>query len=334
MKKFMVLVILIIPLLISGCTQTQPTPPEDPGWQIQGKMDHRYGIFTMNIDGTGLVQIYGSDNPVSSASLSSTGRLIFQEMDIGGLDAIQTSEIIMIKIDGEGYTKLTDNDWMDFQPVWSRDGEEILFVSNMGLKTGTEIYLMDLDGNITNRLTNTVVLSEADPDWKCSKIVYTRNHSIWIMDDNGSNQKQLTDPFGKGTYVGVQFPIGDYDPSLSSDCDMVVFSRLVGPGPSLGETQIGDYDLYVYDIDTGTETDISKNDAADFVPKWYPGGFHDKIIFIHVTDVIDDTFDIYMINPDGTGRTKVTGDDPSIFIENGCSWLSRDRILFTAEFYE
>ncbi len=332
MKTLSLILLVGIIILISGCTQTQPTQPEEPeGWQIQGKMDYKYGIFVMKSDGTEVVQIYGSKKPVSGASLSPQGRLVFWEMEAGGLDAIQTSEIVMIRVDGEGYTRLTSNDWMDFQPRWSSDGEQILFISDGGKQAGTDIYIMDIDGNITSQLTDTIGISEADPDWKCGKIVYTRNHSVWIMDEDGSNPVQLTDPSGKGTNIGVQFPIGDYDPNLSPDCAKVVFERLVGPGTQLGETTIGDYDLYVYDIGTGTETDISQQDAADFVPKWSD---QDKILFVHITDAIPDTYDIYMTNPDGTGRIKVTGDDPPTFIESGCSWIGSDRILFTAEFYE
>ncbi|UCD07360.1 MAG: DPP IV N-terminal domain-containing protein, partial [Candidatus Aenigmatarchaeota archaeon] len=111
----------------------------------------------------------------------------------------------------------------------------------------------------------------------------------------------------------------------------VVFGRLVGPGPQAGGVNIGDYDLYVYDIGTGTETEISNNEAADFVPEWSPDG--NKIIFINLTDNQEDAYDIYTTNPDGTGRKKVTGDDPPSFVENGCSWLD-GKILFTAEWYE
>lgn len=329
-SKLLLLVPVVVIIIVSGCV-SQPEGPE-PGWQVEGKMDYRYGIFTMNTDGTGVVQIYGSDKVLSSASFSPDGRIIFYETDAGeGFETIDTSEIATVNIDGRGYRKLTDNNWMDFQPKWSSDWSEILFISTGGLRAGTDIYLMDIDGNITGQLTNTPGLSEADPDWKCGKIVFTRNHSIWIMDDDGSNQVQLTDPPEKGTDVGVQFTIGDYDPNLSPDCKYVAFERLMGPGPQMGDVNIGDYDLYIYDIETESETDISQNGAADFVPEWSPDGT--KIVFVHISDVISDMYDIYMINPDGTGKIKVTGDDPVSFVENGCSWLG-NKILFTAEWFE
>jgi Tol biopolymer transport system component len=329
MKRLLLLIVAVAVLM--GCTQQPPQPGQ---WQIEGRTSHRYGIFIMDADGTNVRQVYGSDLSVSNAVPSPDGtRIAFYEQEGGiqaGLDTIYTSEIAMIDIDGAGYRKLTDNDWMDFQPRWKPDGSGILFISTGGRKTGTDIYVMEPDGNVTKRLTVTPVLSEADPDWRCGKIVFTRNHSVWIMDEDGSNEMELTDPPGRGTDVGVQFPLGDYDPNLSPDCTKVVFERLTGPGLRSGETNIGDYDLYVYDIGTGTEIDISRNGGADFVPKW--SALLSRILFIHVTDNPADAYDIYAVNPDGTGRAKITGNDPDTFLENGCSWLG-DRILFTAEFY-
>lgn len=326
--KALILVPLIV--LVMGCI-LQPEQPQQ--WEIQDRMDYRYGIFMMDNDGTKVVQIYGSDRSLSGASLSPDGRIIFYEQEGGigaGLSSIDTSEIAVVNIDGRGYRKLTDNGWMDFQPKWSPDGSEILFISTGGRSAGTDIYVMDLDGNVIRQLTDTPGISEADPDWKCGKVVFTRNQGIWIMDDDGSSPRQLTDPPGKGTDVGVQFPVGDYDPNLSPDCSKVVFERLAGSGLRSGETTIGDYDLHVYDIGTGTETEISNDEAADFVPKWSPDG--SRILFIHVSDDPEDAYDIYVTNPDGTGREKVTGEDPPGFVENGCSWMG-SKIIFTAEWF-
>lgn len=325
MKKLLLLIPVVV--LLMGCTQQAQ-------WEIQDSKGTKYGIFIMDSDGTNVRQIYGSGLSASNAVVSPDGtKIAFYEQEGGiqaGLDTIYTSEIAMINIDGTGYRKLTDNDWMDFQPRWKPDGSEILFISTGGRKTGTEVYIMKPDGNVTKRLTGTPVLSEADPDWKCGKIVFTREHSIWIMDEDGTNEMKLTEPPEKGKDVGVQFKMGDYDPNLSPDCTKVVFERLTGPGPKMNDINIGDYDLYVYEIESGMETDISQNQAADFVPKW---SSRNKILFIHVTDNPNDAYDIYMINPDGTGRTKVTGNDPPGFVESGCSWFG-DKIIFTAEFYE
>jgi len=316
-KALLTAFLLLLAFSVLGCTQK---------WEIQNSMNYKYGIFIMNSDGKNVMQIYGSNNSLSSASVSPDGtKIIFCEME-GGIEGISTSEIAVINIDGTGYRKLTDNDYMDFQPVWISDSE-ILFVSNPS-NTGTDIYTMNLDGYVLNQLTDTIGISEADPDVGCGKVVFTREHSVWMMYDDGTNLVQMTNPYEKGLDIGVQFPIGDYDPNFSPDCTKIVFERLVGAGKIVSGVNIGDYDIYVYDTSSGTETEISGNDIADFVPKWGVNG----IIFVQISDVLQETYDIYFIKSDGTERHRITGNDPINFIENGCSWFG-DSIVFTAQFF-
>jgi Tol biopolymer transport system component len=325
MKKIFAITILI---LLCGCTQQQQKPQE---WSIQNNLGTKYGIYIMDIDGTNIQQIYGSNRDLAGVLVSpDKTKIVFYEQQGFMLEATETSELFLINTDGSNLEKLTDNDWIDVQPRWSPDSSKILFVSTGGKNIGTDLYVMDVTEKTITQLTSTIGISEADPDWKCGKIVFTRDYSIWIMDDDGTNMKKLTEPPEKGTGVGVQFPLGDYDPDLSTDCTKVVFSRLVGPGKKVGETQVGDYDLHVYDLSSETETEISNDDGADSIPEW---SSNNKIVFINVGDVAEDMYDIFMINPDGTGRTKITGNDPINFVETGCSWYS-DKVLFTAEFFE
>ena len=324
-------VIILIFILISGCARTGTTPqPQQCQWKIQDRTDDRYGIFIMDSDGCNTRQIHGSDIPLSSPAASPDGtRVLFYEQSAG----VETTEIAMINMNGSGYRRLTQNDWMDVQPRWSPDGSEILIVSTGGKNAGTDLYVMDLQGNVERQLTDTIGISEAYPDWKCGRIVFTRDYSIWIMHENGSYPVSLTYPPGKGTDVGVQYPLGDYDPNLSPDCKKVAYERLTATGKSVGTTNLGDYDIYIYDISSGSETDISKNSEADLIPKW---SADNKLIFVHLSDNLSDLYDIYLMNPDGTGRSKVTLEDPDSFVENGCSWLgvASEKIIFTAEFYE
>lgn len=344
-SRFMPFVLILSLVFFIGCTQQAPDTgsqqesQQDTGdtgtptqWSIVNDLGTRYGIFIMDSDGTDVEQIYGSDNvKLTNALASPDGNTIVFFEQTGGIEGASTTEISVINIDGTGYRKLTDNNWMDFQPVWSSDGTEILFISNNGGTAGTDIYVMDENGNILRQLTDTPGMTEADPDWKCGKIVFTRNGTIWIMDEDGSNEQQLTDPPGRGIEVGVQFALGDYDPNLSPDCSKVAFERLTGTGYEVSGVNIGDYDLYVYDISSETETDISQNDVADLLPEWSGDGT--KLIFMHLSNVIDDLYDIYMINADGTGRTKVTGNDPIGFTEDSCTWFG-NRVIFTAETFE
>ena len=145
--KYIIISLLSI-ILISGCTSQ---------WSIENDLGTKYGIYAMDSDGSNIRQIYGSENSISNAIASPDGsKIVFYEQEGGiqsGLANIDTSEIALINSDGSGYIKLTDNDWMDFQPRWSPTGTEILFISTGGKKAGTDIYIMDKFGYNQKRLT-------------------------------------------------------------------------------------------------------------------------------------------------------------------------------------
>jgi Tol biopolymer transport system component/DNA-binding winged helix-turn-helix (wHTH) protein len=87
------------------------------------------------------------------------------------------------------------------------------------------------------------------------KIVYVStlsgNQDIWIMNADGSGQKQLT--FDRAA---------DFDPTVSPDGRYVVFSS----------ERSGKNKLWRIDIDGGNPTQLTKGVAADFLPNYSPDG--------------------------------------------------------------
>lgn len=64
----------------------------------------------------------------------------------------------------------------------------------------------------------------------------------------------------------------------------------------------GFHDIYVMDAATGAVTDITRNSADDFGPAWSPDG--KRIAFVSTRD--DANGDIYVMNADGAGVTRLT----------------------------
>jgi TolB protein len=73
-------------------------------------------------------------------------------------------DIFIVNIDGSGLTNLTNHPGDDVDPVWSPDGERIVFVSNRD--GDLEIYLMDADGTNQLNLSDSPVTNESSPDWR------------------------------------------------------------------------------------------------------------------------------------------------------------------------
>ncbi len=172
-----------------------------------------------------------------------------------------------------------------------------------------DIYIADLQGNITKKLTDSPgydAEAVVSPDGK--KIAFTSARSgdleLYVMDIDGSNVKQITNGLG---YDGGSF--------FSHDSKKLVF-RSSRPKT---EKDIADYkellaenlvaptemEIYTCNIDGSDLKQITHLGKANWAPYFHPSD--KKIIFSsnhHSTRGYD--FQLYMIDTDGTNLKQIT----------------------------
>ena len=107
-------------------------------------------------------------------------------------------EIYVMNADGSEQKRLTNRQYADSQPRISPDGKRIVFVSQRELNF--EIYMMGIDGSDQRNISRASRSSEFDPSWSPDgkQIVFSSSRGgegtqdLWIMNDDGSNVRQLT----------------------------------------------------------------------------------------------------------------------------------------------
>jgi tricorn protease-like protein len=172
-----------------------------------------------------------------------------------------------------------------------------------------DIFVADLEGNITNTLTSSPgydAEATVSPDGK--KIVFTSDRSgdleLWTMDIDGKNQKQITNGLG---YDGGAF--------FSPDGKKLVF-RASRPESGkeadeyrelLKQGLVAPIKMEIYTCNTdGSELkQVTHLGKANWAPFFHPSG--KKIIFSsnhHSTKGYD--FQLFMISTDGSGLEQVT----------------------------
>jgi len=291
-----------------------------------------YGIYKLDIE-TGETQlIYSSPLEITNIDLSPDGTKFALCMHHG--DGYEYSEIYTMNIDGTELTRLTDNDGWDLYPNWSPDGSEFVFLS--WRDSSLDIYKMDADGGNQMLLYDSGV-HDADLDWVGDHIVFTRDSQIWMMNSDGTDAHQLTDPPNAGVWGDSVLPFGDYDPRISPDGLLVVFERLVDD-----MTEHGNYELYIIGVDGEGEHNITVTGWTQGIAQWSSTG--EELIYLVSAMGEEGRYDVFRINVDGTGMTDLTsehyppgflahhpiyaGDDSTIyFVGQWWNWVILDSSL-------
>jgi Tol biopolymer transport system component len=247
---------------------------------------------------------------VSPVPQAGSSKIVFASNRDGSM------QIYVMNSDGTGQTRLTYSGANDDNPRWSPSGARILFQSDRdNPATGyMDIYVMNADGSGATRLTsdaNDDSMATWSPDG--SKIVFqsmrnSLNYQVYSMNADGSNQVNLTNTSAS-----------DGVPSWSPDGTKIAFaSDRDHPG----------YDsVYIVNINGSNQQRLTYSTSTidDTQPSWSPNG--GKIAFVSTRDSTTETWqetdddgnyitksrvhinkEIYVVNSDGSGQTRLTND--------------------------
>jgi Tol biopolymer transport system component len=234
---------------------------------------------------------YGSaDRGAIGDVVAHSGSLVSEDGQIAFARAISLdpfkADIYTINVDGSGRSRLTDSPGLDGFPCWSPDGERIAFVSDRD-GGNWEVYVMNADGSKQIRLTHTPV-DEDFCSWSPNgeRIAYTTgsfntdNPSIWVMDADGSAHRRLAE----GSW-----------PSWSPDGERIVYASGHWKDPRISVMNADGSEQRTFDIRGASE------------PAWSPDG--ERIAYVGDVGPDKETWDdeeIFVINSDGSGQTRLT----------------------------
>jgi Tol biopolymer transport system component len=249
--------------------------------------------YVMNIDGSRVRRVSNGEGKTTCGYFMNGDRSIFfassdalekdcpprPDASKGYVWRLDPFDIYTARADGSHRKRLTQFGVYTAEGVLSPDGRKIVFTS---LKGGDlDIYVMNVDGSGVRQLTHQVGYDGGawwSPDGK--QIVYRANHpatpselkaysdllaqrlvrpnkmDLWLMDADGSNQRQVT-------HLGA----ASFGPSWTADGKKIVFSSNHHTDPKLGN-----FDLFLIKPD-GTELEqVTTALTFDGFPMFSPNG--------------------------------------------------------------
>jgi len=211
------------------------------------------------------------------------GEIIFQS-DFDG-----DNEIYMISM--KGMKKLTDNAWQDEYPVWSPDGKKIAFSANPD--GNYDIFTMNADGSDIQQIT-TSSRKEITPAWfpDNETIAYTKNMGgafrnkdfLFKIDIHSKRTQRLIQDYNRKHIV----------PWISPDASLITFT---------GKRTLG-WDVALYDLKTKQSAFLEES-GKSCRGRFSPDG--KKIAY--VCSLADGKGDVWLMNPDGSQKTRLTKRD-------------------------
>jgi len=203
-------------------------------------------------------------------------------------------EIYLMDADGSHIQNISQHPAMEYGNSWSPNASFIATYSNRD--GNTEIYLLDLEGKPALRMTNDPgedVLPVISPDGKKIAFMSNRNQksrSLFLMKVDGSEVRALTN---NETY--------EESPSWHPNGKSLLFTRQLRDDNDT--TYAANGEIFTFDLSTKIATRVSHKEGYDSGAVYDPKG--EKIAFYGPGER---SFDIFIMNPDGSEIKNITKD--------------------------
>jgi TolB protein len=284
-KRLFVFVLVLGSALLSASPAQGAYPGSQNGRLAYGiRVAGNVDIYTSLPNGDTLRRLTTSTGFDACPAYSADGKLIAYCSNASG-----AFEIWVMKANGTDLHQVTHMSGRMLFPDFDPTGKRIAFGGGLTDESPADIFSIGTDGTGLAQLTSDGaddLYPAYSPDG--SQIAFisyrTGTGQVWLMNADGSNERQLT-------FDAVE---KDQVPDWSPDGSHLAYA---------GGVDFGPFDLYVIDAEGGglqQITSTAEND--DFAPTWSPDGT--EIAFVSARS--DGRF-VYIVGADGTGERLVNG---------------------------
>ncbi|MBC7349543.1 MAG: S9 family peptidase [Candidatus Aminicenantes bacterium] len=315
-----------------------------PVGEIQAEETRTYRMLT--------TETFFDFESLRNPSISPDGRrIVFSRSWIDKINDQNRSNIWIIEADGSRLRQLTSGNWRDTGPVWSPDGQKLVFISD---REGSEqLYVLFMDTREVARLTN-LERAPQNPVWSPDgkKIAFTQlvaddrpilpvklpprpanakwaapaiviDRLSWRLDGRGPLPRGQTQVFVVDAVVGgtpVMVTSGDYshnEPAWSADGQKIYVSAIRKPEP---EYAFGDTEIYEINLKTREIKALTERHGPDRNPEPSPDGLWVAYTGYDERNYTSHLSNLYLMDSTGQKKKLLAGNLPSS--PTGLTWAA------------
>ena len=322
MRRVFYLGVALALLAAGGCGGTAAGTLQ-ADWRIvfSSNRDGDFEIYVMHADGSGAVQLTQNESDGRSEhddvvpTWSPDGaRIAFVSTRDHEGDGFVDGEIYVMRANGSGQTRLTENAAGEGGPDWSPDGRWIAFSRTAAQTTAEsprfELVRMEAEGSEPEKLIDDAWPygpTALSPDGstaaftRCASEKGALDCEIWVAEVDGGEARQLTDAPETST-APVWSPDGTRI-AFRSDRDrngLCYFQDCTGYN---GE-------IYLMDADGSRQRRLTDDPGDDSSPTWSPDGTRIAFAALRgvegVLDLPSEDYEIYVMDADGGNVLQIT----------------------------
>ena len=260
------------------------------------------GIYVMRADGShiGALRRGSVASRATGLAWSPDGRRLAFASGLGiwVMDADGSDLVRLVRPSAEAGQMLVS-------ATWSPDGKKLAYSAKSG--GNRDVWSVNADGSGSRRLRETDPAWEWEVDWSPAgdRLAYVDGLGwflqLWVMNADGSNPTNAIWP---------RFSVTSQQPHWAPDGRRIAFVR----SPPSANTR--EEELYLVDPSSGRQVRLTRNSVSDRHPSWSTDG--SRIAFVRGS--VDPQpcigcplerrgpAEIYVMNADGTGLTRLTHD--------------------------
>jgi Tol biopolymer transport system component len=205
----------------------------------------------------------------------------------------------IMNIETKEVTILTSNEFEDSHPRWSPDSQRIVFQREDTLGN-RDIWIMNVDGKEDRNITKTINYNEQHPRFSNDGkyLIFDANKDEGSLDTEFHNYEIYKLHLESGKISRLTVWSGwDMYASFSPDNKYMVWRRTV----LVDEAGSKNFEIFVKNLETGEERNISNHEAYDSNPHWSPTA--DLIVFASNRN---GTMNLYTMKRDGSALVMIT----------------------------